>query len=235
MGKATLRGLWAMCVYTILAAGTAHAASSDVVLYATDAVTTGNWTRVADSSGAAGQALASPDNGWSTNSAIAAPANYVEFSFDAASATPYHVWVRMRASGDSKFSDSLFAQFSDAISSTGAALYSIGSSNALTLNLQTSNGSKLHGWGWVDDAFWLSQASTISFSATGTHKLRLQAREDGVQVDQIVLSPATYLSVSPGQRSGDSTIVAKPATAPPPAARTPYSGTAIVLPGTVQA
>src|SRR4051794_23357307 len=222
MGKATLRGLWAMCVFTLLTTGMAHAASSDVVLYATDAVTTGNWTRVADSSAAGGQALASPDNGWSSDTPIAAPANYVEFSFSAASNTPYHVWVRMRASSDSKSSDSLFAQFSDAVSSTGAALYSIGSTNALTLNLQTSNGSKLHGWGWADGAFWLSQPTTISFSGAGAHRLRLQAREDGVQVDQVVLSPATYLSVSPGQKSGDSTIVAKPATPPPPAARTPY-------------
>ena len=225
MGKVTLRGLWATCVYTALAAGTAHAASPDVVLYATDAVkTAGSWSRVTDSSAAGGQALASADKGWSSpDAALAAPADYVEFSFSAASKTPYHVWVRMRAAGNSKFNDSMFAQFSDATSSTGASLYALGSANALTLNLQFSNGAKLNGWGWVDGAYWLSQASTVSFSGTGAHTLRLQTREDGVQIDQVVLSPATYLSSSPGQKSGDSTIIAKPV-APPAQTSTPYSG-----------
>ena len=159
MGKVTLRGLWATCLYTALTAGTAHAASSDVVLYATDAVTAGNWSRVADSSAARGQALVSADKGWSSpDGALAAPADYVEFSFSAASKTPYHLWVRMRATGNSKFNDSVFAQLSDATSSTGASLYALGSVNALTLNLQFSNGAKLNGWGWVDDAYWF-QAS----------------------------------------------------------------------------
>jgi len=233
MGKVTLRGLWATCLYTALTAGTAHAASSDVVLYATDAVTAGNWSRVADSSAARGQALVSADKGWSSpDGALAAPADYVEFSFSAASKTPYHLWVRMRATGNSKFNDSVFAQLSDATSSTGASLYALGSVNALTLNLQFSNGAKLNGWGWVDDAYWLSQPSTISFSGAGVHRLRLQTREDGVQIDQVVLSPATYLSASPGQKSGDSTVVAKPASTP---SSTPYYGAAIVLPGTIQA
>ena len=35
-------------------------------------------------------------------------------------------------------------------------------------------------------------------------------REDGVQFDQIVLSPTTYLTSPPGGVSNDSTIVPKP-------------------------
>jgi len=40
--------------------------------------------------------------------------------------------------------------------------------------------------------------------------MRIQVREDGVQLDQIVLSPSQYLSVAPGPAGHDSTIVPKP-------------------------
>ncbi|MEQ1727807.1 MAG: carbohydrate-binding protein, partial [Vicinamibacterales bacterium] len=190
---------------------------------------------MADSSAAGGQKLASADRGWpSRDTALAAPADWFEFTFNADASTPYHVWVRLRATGNTKLNDSLFAQFSDAVTATGTPLFRMGTTSALTLNLQTSNGAKLNGWGWVDGAYWLSQLSTVSFSASGAHTLRLQTREDGVQLDQVVLSRATYLTVAPGQRSGDSTIIAKPAVPQAPVA-TPYSGVAAMLPGVVQA
>ena len=140
----------------------------------------------------------------------------------------------MRATNNDKYNDSAFAQFSDAVTSTGAPLFRIGTTEAFTLNLQTSKNAKLNGWGWVGSAYWLTQPATISFSGTGVHSLRIQTREDGLQIDQVVISPATYLSAAPGQKSGDSTIIAKPPTTPTPTP-TPYSGTAVALPGTWQA
>jgi hypothetical protein len=50
----------------------------------------------------------------------------------------------------------------------------------------------------------------VTFSSSGTHTLRIQLREDGVQLDQIVLSPTTYLNTRPGSLTDDSTIVPKP-------------------------
>ncbi len=236
MRKKALRGLWATCVCLGMSVASARAASTDIVLYATDAVkTAGNWARVADATGAGGQVLSSADKGWSsTDTALAAPANYVEFSFAADAATPYHVWVRLRAAKNDKYNDSVFAQFSDAVSTSGAALYRIGTTGALTLNLQSANNAPLNGWGWVDGAYWLTQSPTLAFSASGTHTLRLQTREDGVQIDQVVISRSTYLTTAPGQKSGDSTIIARPVVLPP-VVPTPYSGTAIALPGTIQA
>ena len=236
MRKKALRGLWATCVCLAVSAASARAASSDVVLYSTDANTiAGNWTRVADTTAAGGQRLTSADKGWSSpDAALAAPADYVEFSFTATPNTPYRVWVRMRATNNDKYNDSAFAQFSDAVTSTGAPLFRIGTTEAFTLNLQTSKNAKLNGWGWVGSAYWLTQPATISFSGTGVHSLRIQTREDGLQIDQVVISPATYLSAAPGQKSGDSTIIAKPPTTPTPTP-TPYSGTAVALPGTWQA
>jgi hypothetical protein len=40
--------------------------------------------------------------------------------------------------------------------------------------------------------------------------MRIQVREDGVQLDQIVLSSGRYLSTAPGPVGNDSTIVPKP-------------------------
>jgi hypothetical protein len=39
------------------------------------------------------------------------------------------------------------------------------------------------------------------------HTIRIQTREDGLAIDQIVLSPSAYLSVSPGALVNDTTIL----------------------------
>jgi hypothetical protein len=70
--------------------------------------------------------------------------------------------------------------------------------------------------------------------------MRIQTREDGVQIDQIVLSSATWLSSGPGQVAGDSTILPKNvapsvATPPPAVAPAPVSGTPAAIPGVIQA
>jgi hypothetical protein len=49
----------------------------------------------------------------------------------------------------------------------------------------------------------------LYFASTGTQTLRLQPREDGVSVDQIVLSPVRYLTTSPGALINDTTVVVR--------------------------
>lgn len=184
-------------------------AANDIVAYASDVTTTaGNWSRVADSSAAGGQKMSGADNGWSaTDAPLASPGNYFEVSFDAPAGTPYRVWVRMRATGNSKWNDSAWLQFSDAVSSNGSALYRTGTTSGLLLNLEPCSGCGTSGWGWVGGAYWLSQVGQIQFPTTGRHTLRIQTREDGVQIDQIVLSPSSYLDQAPGSASNDSTIL----------------------------
>jgi hypothetical protein len=100
-------------------------------------------------------------------------------------------------------------QFSDA-TVNGSPVYPINSTNGLLVNLATdASGSSLNGWGWWNGAYWLSQATTLTFASSGTHTMRIQIREDGVLLDQIVLSPTTYLSAAPGPRANDSTVVPK--------------------------
>jgi hypothetical protein len=50
---------------------------------------------------------------------------------------------------------------------------------------------------------------TVTFPTSGSHTLRVQIREDGVQIDQIVLSPTNYLASAPGGPTNDTTIVPK--------------------------
>jgi PKD repeat protein len=49
----------------------------------------------------------------------------------------------------------------------------------------------------------------IYFQTTGQQTIRVQEREDGMSIDQIVLSPSTYLTNSPGALKNDNTILPK--------------------------
>jgi hypothetical protein len=122
-------------------------------------------------------------------------------------------------------------QFSDA-SVNGSAIYAVNSTSALLINLATDpTASSNDRWGWAHDAYWLTQPATVTFATGGVHSLRIQVREAGVAFDQIVLSPAAYLTSAPGARTNDATIVAKPT--PPavpgaPAAPSPSDASASV-------
>jgi regulation of enolase protein 1 (concanavalin A-like superfamily) len=194
-------------------AGSSATTATNVVVYAGDIALSsvhGSWAQETDSTAAASLTLATPDNGVAnTSNALASPTDYVDVTFSAPAGTPYRIWLRMKALNDNKYNDSLWVQFSDA-RVNGASAYPIGTTSGLLVNLATdSTGSSLNGWGWQNTAYWLSQATTVTFSTTGSHTLRIQVREDGVQFDQIVLSPSQYLSSAPGGVANDSTIVPK--------------------------
>ena len=50
---------------------------------------------------------------------------------------------------------------------------------------------------------WLG--ANVMFQQAGSHTLRVQQREDGASVDQILLSPAAYLASAPGPAKHDTT------------------------------
>jgi hypothetical protein len=189
------------------------ASSGDVVLYGSDATTTmihGAWKTASSSTSPNSIMLTTPNNGVSNaNAALAAPTDYVDLTFTAAAGTPYRIWLRLRAQSDNKFNDSLWVQFSDA-QVGGNAAYRINTTSGLLVNLATDgSGNSIAGWGWQNSAYWLSQGTTITFPTSGMHTIRLQTREDGLSVDQIVLSPGTYLNAAPGGVAGDGTIVSR--------------------------
>jgi phosphatidylserine/phosphatidylglycerophosphate/cardiolipin synthase-like enzyme len=178
------------------------------VIWASKSTVHGHWQKLADTTAAGGSALWNPNAGQAKIvPALAAPANYFEASFSATSGTAYHLWVRMRAEGNSLGNDSVHVQFSDSVDAGGAATMRTGTSSAAAVVLQAGDADSAdHNWGWADNG-WNSPGPHIYFAATGTHTLRVQQREDGAIIDQIVLSPDTYLNAPPGPRDNDTFIL----------------------------
>jgi hypothetical protein len=204
-GGSTLGPLWSFTTGTGTSSGT-------IVIYASDVPASGlhGWTTAADATSPNGMKLVTPDAGMTaTGAPLANPAQYIDVTFNAAAGTPHTLWLRLKALNNSKFNDSVWVQFSDA-RVNGAPVYAIGSTSGLLVNLATNSAAtSLQNWGWQNGAYWFSQAATFSFASSGSHTLRIQIREDGVQLDQIVLSSTTYLNTSPGSVSNDTVIVPK--------------------------
>ncbi len=226
--------VWTVCVLVALASKAS--AAEDIVVHVGGGSPRGNWTRVADATAAGGYAMASSDRGWSaTSTALAAPSDTIDLTVPADAGVTYRVWLRLRADGNSKWNDSVWLQFSDAVGSSGVPLYRIGSTAALLFNLEPCSGCGTSGWGWSGGAYWLAQETAVRFASGGMHTLRIQTREDGARVDQVVLSPATYASRAPGAAADDATILPAAPGDQPAGGPTPYLGYPVSLPGTVQA
>jgi hypothetical protein len=192
-------------------------ASDDVVLYARDAsAIAGNWTLTADTTAAAGVRVENPDAGAAKiAAAAAAPANYVELTFQAQAGVPYHLWLRMKAANDSWTNDSVFVQFSDSVTPSGAPVWQIGTTSATVVSLEDCTGCGEQRWGWNDNGYNVA-GDLVTFATNGTHTVRVQQREDGVGIDQVVLSSRTYINAAPGAAKNDATILMAPTPPPPP-------------------
>jgi phosphatidylserine/phosphatidylglycerophosphate/cardiolipin synthase-like enzyme len=173
-----------------------------------DSALHGDWARTPDPSAAGGSALRNADRARAKiTPALAAPANFFEMSFTAARGVPYHVWIRMRADANSTANDSVHVQFSDAVDAAGASMMRIGSTGSAEPVLQDGpTGAAPHDWGWTDNG-WGNLGAPVYFAADGSHVIRIQQREDGVSIDQIVLSPDSYTNTAPGARRDDRTIL----------------------------
>ena len=73
--------------------------------------------------------------------------------------------------------------------------------------LQDGASGSLSGWGWGDNGFG-NFGPDIYFATTGPHTMRIQVRTDGTILDQIVISPDTWVRTSPGTLKYDTAILA---------------------------
>lgn len=180
-----------------------------VVLHATDVTTqAGLFSREPSASGASGYKMTTPDTGWENlSSPSPQPVHYFEASFDATGGTAYHLWLRMRGAGNSKWNESVWVQFDNGVAPDGSPQWRIGSASALLVNLEDCSACGLSDWGWQDNAWWLAEPGIVRFATTGRQRIRVQLREDGVDIDQIVLSTSTYATTAPGALRNDTTIV----------------------------
>jgi hypothetical protein len=187
---------------------------TEVVVYAQD-VPAGNivgadWSRVADAGAAGGFTLKEVDRGRAKMTAPAAtPASYVDVPFTAEAGTAYHLWFRMKAQNNSLASDSVYVQFSGATDANRQPVYPMNSTKGASVILEDGSGAGIAGWGWTDNAYG-SLGAPIYFALPGPQTLRIQTREDGVSIDQIVISAARYLTTAPGATKNDTTTVPKP-------------------------
>ena len=186
----------------------------EIVLYAAVNPTLGpgsGWRVEADATAAGQNKLRHPNAGAAKlSSALSAPTNYFELSFNAKAGRPYRLWIRGKADSNYWGNDSVFVQFDGSVNSNSAPIWRIGTTSAAEYNLEDCSGCGLAGWGWQDNGWGVNVfGPLVYFAADGLQTIRVQTREDGLAIDQIVLSPAAYLNSSPGALKNDTTILTK--------------------------
>jgi hypothetical protein len=170
----------------------------------------GNWQIAADATAASGKTgrdvnLGAPK----ITSPSPNPSSYLDIGFVADTTQTYKLWVRLKADGNSWSNDSLWLQFTNAVDSSGRSI-APGTASGIEVNLEECSGCGVSGWGWRDEAWGQRDVIgtlTIRFTKSGWQHVRIQTREDGASVDQIVLSSATYRTMRPGAVKNDATIL----------------------------
>ena len=198
--------------------------AAEIVIHtARTATLAGAWRVVPDATAAAGARLWHPNaNAPKLTVALAAPVNYFEVRFEAEAGVPYRLWMRAQAEANHWANDSVFVQFSGSITAAGAPIDRIGTTSAMSYVLEDCSGCGVSGWGWQDDGYGIGVlGAVVRFAQSGLQTMRVQGREDGISIDQFVLSPAVYLTRAPGLVRNDTTIL--PETAVPPALPPPPS------------
>jgi hypothetical protein len=117
------------------------------------------------------------------------------------------LWLRGRAQGDSYLNDSVYVQFSNSVTSGGAPVNRINTTEAVAVVLEECSGCALAAWGWQDNGYGTNILGPVLYFEAGAQTMRVQGREDGISIDQIVLSPDAYLSASPGATRNDTRIL----------------------------
>jgi hypothetical protein len=182
----------------------------EIVRYAAEApVVVGDWVRVTDATAAGGTALGNPERAVAKIPApLPSPSNYIELTFAAEAKRPYRLWLRGRAEANAWSNDSVWVQFSGSVTETGLPAWRIGTTSGTWVGIEDCSGCGLSGWGWQDNGYGLGVLGpAVYFATTGPQTIRIQQREDGVVLDQIVISGNRYLAASPGRTKNDTTIL----------------------------
>jgi hypothetical protein len=181
----------------------------DVVLWAAEAPVLSGWPVTPEAGAAGGARLQSQDLGVpKLAAALASPSQYFDLTFYAIQGRGYRLWIRGKAQGDAYVNDSAFVQFDRSVDQSGATVYRIGSTDATVYSVEDCTGCGLAGWGWSDNGYGMNGA-LIYFDSTGPQRVRVQIREDGLGIDQIVLSSRRWLTQAPGSTKNDTIVLAK--------------------------
>ena len=187
----------------------------EIVVYTTDPTSendvwlTGNWTAVIDATAAAGYRAYDPQRGAAKVLVPSSnPTSYSEDSIHTRSDADVQLWIRLKADQNSYANDSVWVQFSGSTDEAGRPAYRMGTTSGLAIDLEECAGCGESGWGWEDDGWaWNRNGVRLRFPDGGRQQMLIQTREDGVSVDQVVLSSEKYLTARPGLAKGDRTIL----------------------------
>jgi hypothetical protein len=182
----------------------------EIVLHVDSATTTGNWTFVDDPTAADGRRVYNRNLGApKVQAPTAGPSDAVMVRFLADPTQTYKLWLRLKADSNSWMNDSVWIQLAGATDVAGNARYRPFTTSALAVSLEECSGCGVAGWGWEDDGWGALDRNgvLVRFAAAGEFYIVLQPREDGVSIDQIVLSSEKYLSTRPGRAKNDTTIL----------------------------
>jgi hypothetical protein len=192
--------------------------TKEIVLWAADVDDIqGQWSRVADPTAAGGVRLHDQSLGAAKVSVpLADPPSRVVVRFYPEPSLAYKLWIRLKADGNSWANDSVWVQFSGAIDASGTPKYQMFSNSGLAINLEECSGCGESGWGWEDDGWGARNVNGVMLRFPNPdwdpQSMVIQTREDGVSIDQIVLSAEKYLTTRPGAVKNDATIL--PSTRP---------------------
>ena len=139
----------------------------------------------------------------------AAPQNTIRLGFIADPTQTYKLWIRLKADGNYWGNDSVWVQFTGSTDAQGNPKYRTGTTSGLEVNLEECSGCGISGWGWEDDGWGAVNRNgvTVRFPQGGFQSIVIQTREDGVSIDQVVLSSEKYLTTRPGKSKNDTTIL----------------------------
>jgi hypothetical protein len=182
----------------------------EIVLHAGQSWPNGVWRWVEDPTAASGQHLFYPNaNAPKVLAPSANPTSFVDVWFAPDPTLTYKLWVRLKAQDHYWGNDSVWMQFSGAVNASGQPAYRIGSTSGLPINLEECANCGVAGWGWEDDGWGAPNVNgaLLRFPDGGGQQIRIQVREDGVSVDQIVLSAVRYRTSRPGAAKNDTLIL----------------------------
>ena len=143
--------------------------------------------------------------------ASATPAAYFEMTFNAEAGKGYRLWIRGKAELNNWANDSVFVQFSGSV--TRAPCADMANRHAVRGRDEPRGMQRLRsvrlGLAGQRLRHGHPRTARVLRGRPALQTIRIQTREDGLSIDQIMLSDVTFATTRPGTAKSDTTIFNK--------------------------